>query len=189
MAHEDKIEDIVDFLNQGKVLLHPTDTIWGLGCDALNEDAIKRIYDIKNRPFSAPLIMLVADQNMLKEYVEEVHPKIEKILFYSNRPVTVLYKSKGNIPGVLVNPEGQIAVRIPQEPWLADIIQRFGRPLVSTSANIHGEPFPINFNDVDDRIKNAADYVAFHNRENLIPNEPSVVITINDKDDIVFLRE
>lgn len=189
MAYHEKIEDIVDFLNQGKVILHPTDTIWGLGCDALNEAAIKRIYDIKQRPSSSPLILLVSSQVMLKDYVEEIHPKIEKILHFSGRPVTVLYRSKDNIPSVLINPEGQIAVRIPNEPWLLEIIEKFGRPLVSTSANLHGKPFPINFNDVDEKIKNDADYVAYHNREKLIPNEPSVVITINDKDDIVFLRE
>lgn len=189
MQLEDNTNEIVDLLKDGKIWLHPTDTVWGLGCDALNESAINKIFEIKNRPKTSPLILLVADMQMLKEFVEEIHPKIETLLHYSTRPITVLYKSNGRIPKIITNQNNDIAIRIPQEPWLTNIIEQFGNPIVSTSANIHGEPFPMSFSNINPKIKENVDYIALHNRNIKIPAEPSVVITINEKDDIVFIRE
>lgn len=189
MQLEDNEQEIIDVLNDGKVWLHPTDTVWGLGCDALNEKAVFKIFEIKNRPTYSPLILLVSDMVMLKEYVREIHPKVETLLYYSTRPITVLYKSNGKIPGILTNRNNDIAIRIPQKTWLTNIIAKFGKPVVSTSANIHGEPFPMSFANIDPKIKDQADYIALHERNIKIPAEPSVIITINEKDDIVFIRE
>lgn len=189
MQPEDNENEIINLLNDGKVWLHPTDTVWGLGCDALNEKAILKIFKIKNRPTHSPLILLVSDIDMLKNYVQEIHPKVETLLYYSTRPITVLYKSSGKTPDILSNKNNDIAIRIPQKAWLTNIIEKFGKPIVSTSANIHGEPFPMSFSNIDQRIKDEVDYIALQDRNIKIPAEPSVIITINEKDDIVFIRE
>jgi L-threonylcarbamoyladenylate synthase len=189
MEISDNIEQILTLLEEGKIWVHPTDTVWGLGCDATNPESILRIHAIKKRPLEKTMILLASDMSMVKEYVEFIHPKIDSLLHYSNRPITVLYPEKGKLPKELVNPYREVAIRIVKEPWLQSIIHSFGKPLVATSANLHGNKFPINFANIDQELIEAADYVALRGREIKTPAEPSVVITINEKDDIVFLRE
>jgi L-threonylcarbamoyladenylate synthase len=189
MEKSDNIEQILALLGEGKIWIHPTDTVWGLGCDATNPTSIQRLHAMKNRPLEKTMILLASDMRMVKEYVQFIHPKIDSLLHYSNRPITVLYPYKGNLPKELVNPYGEVAIRIVREPWLQSIIHAFAKPLVATSANLHGRKFPINFADIDKELLETADYVAWKGREVKTPAEPSVVITINEKDDIVFLRE
>ncbi len=189
MEQSDNIEQILTLLGQGKIWIHPTDTVWGMGCDATNTLSIQKLYSLKKRPLDKTMILLASDMAMVKKYVKEVHPKIDNLLHYSERPITVLYPDNGMLPSELVNPYGEVAIRIVKEPWLQSIIHSFGKPLVATSANLHGRKFPINFAHIDQEILEGVDYVAFRGRTNKTPSEPSVVITLNEKDDIVFLRE
>lgn len=183
----DNFEYIIDLLNQGKVILYPTDTIWGLGCDALNTDAIKKIYKIKQREMDKPFIVLVSSIEMLKEYIKDIHPRLETLLLYHKRPLTIIYPKGKNIPSILMKNE-KIAIRVVKEPVIAKLIEIFGRPIVSTSANIAGTDFPKIFNEIDKKIIDAVDYTIKYKQYETVPGEPSVIATYNKKGKLKFLR-
>ena len=183
----DNFDFITNLLNQGKTILYPTDTIWGIGCDAQNINAIKKIYRIKQREQDKPFIILVSSIEMLKEYVQDIHPRIETLLLYHNRPLTLIYPKGKNIPSILIKNK-KIAIRIVQEPVIARLIEIFGRPIVSTSANIAGTDFPKTFNDIDIKILNAVDYIFNYKRTETIPGAPSVIATYNKNGKLKFLR-
>lgn len=138
-------------LSAGKTLLYPADTIWGLGCDATNQEAVDAIFKLKNRPKNKPLIALVADIEMLKQYVETVPENIEELL-KNEHPTTLVYPNgRGFAKGVISN-NGSVAIRIPKACFALDLIKAFGKPIVSTSANISGASIPITYDEIDSRI-------------------------------------
>lgn len=183
----DDLDKIVDILREGKIILYPTDTIWGLGCDSTNEDSIKRIYNLKKRDTSKPFILLVSDIEMLKRYVKEIHPRIETLLIHHSRPLTVIYKSYGNLPQILLE-AGKVAIRIIKEPVIKELIEKFDRPIVSTSANISEEPFPKNFSEISNDVKSGVDYIFNYRRDDISEYEPSVIATFSRQGKLKFLR-
>lgn len=184
---EDNFENIIKILNDGKVILYPTDTIWGLGCDAHNLKAIHKIYDIKKREKDKPLIILVSDIDMLKKYVKYIHPRIETLLHYHNRPLTLLFKKEINLPEILMK-NGNIAIRIIKDNVIANLIKEFGKPIVSTSANISGHPFKGTYDDIEQKIKNSVHYIFKYGRNNSVGGQPSVIATFNKNGKLKFLR-
>ena len=183
----DNFDEISSILHEGKVILYPTDTIWGLGCDATNPEAIKKIYKIKNRIPAKPFIVLVSDIDMLKSYIREIHPRVETLLAYHSRPLTVIYRAKKNLPDVLLE-NGKVAIRIVQEKKIAETIRHFGKPIVSTSANISDEPFPKVFDEISDQVKASVDYIFFHKRDIKEPGQPSTIATYSKSGKLKFLR-
>lgn len=183
---QDNFESIIKILDEGKVILYPTDTIWGLGCDAHNLEAILRIYDIKKREKDKPLIILVSDLDMLKKYVLDVHPRIETLLLYHDRPLTLIYNNGINLPEILLK-NGSIAIRIIKEDVIAKLIKEFGRPIVSTSANIAGHPFEGSYEDIEQEVKDAVHYALKYGRNKLV-GQPSVIATFNKNGKLKFLR-
>ena len=183
----DNIDEIVDLLQRGKTILYPTDTIWGIGCDATNKEAIEKIYDIKKRDKSKPLIVLVSDIDMLKRYVPRLHPRIETLLVYHKRPLTLLHKNPTGLPSILLKKK-KAAIRIVKEPFIAAVIRRFGKPVTSTSANIAGEDFPKTFSDISPAIIDAVDYVFKYRQDDTSQYEPSVIATYNSRGILKFLR-
>jgi len=183
----DNFEYIIDLLNKGKIILYPTDTIWGLGCDALNNDAIDKIYSLKNREKDKPFILLVSGIDMLKEYVKSIHPRIETLLLYHKRPLTIIYPKGEKLSNVFTKNK-KIAIRIVQEPVIAAIIKEFGHPIISTSANIAGTKTPRIFSEIDDEIIKSVDYVFKYRQNDITPLEPSVIATFNKNGKLKFLR-
>ena len=160
------INHFVYILKTGKTLLYPTDTIWGLGCDATNQAAVEKIYSLKKRDLSKPLIALVADVNMLSNYVSELPENIYALL-NSDVPTTLVYpKGKGLAKGVMAH-NGSVAIRIPTAGFALDLIKSFGKPIVSTSANISDAPVPESFGEIDPYILAQVDEVVPLNKEKI----------------------
>lgn len=153
------IKEAVEVLHQGGVILYPTDTIWGLGCDATNSDAVKRIYSIKKRDDSQSMLVLLDIESRLQYYVKEVPEIAWQLIEVSDRPLTIIYPGARNIAPELVAGDGSIGIRIVNDEFCSSLIARFRKPLVSTSANISGEAAPGNYNAISDTVKALVDYI------------------------------
>lgn len=154
------LQIILNILKNGEVILYPTDTIWGIGCDATNEKAIARVNAIKKRPQGQPLTILVSNVEMLKNYVEEVPVFIYKQLNLFTKPVTIIYPHAKNLPVNLLADDYSVGIRIVKDyPFLNQVITLFNKPLVSTSANLAGQPTPQQFDDIPLEIIRQVDYV------------------------------
>ena len=185
---QEEINKVITVLENGGVILYPTDTIWGLGCDAKNEKAIQRIYDIKKRIHSKSLIILLDDDRKLNRFVKEVPEVVWDILDYATKPTTVIYPEAINLPKNLVASDGSIAIRIAKDDFCRKLIQRFKNPIVSTSANIAEDAAPKDFKDIDPEILKAADHVVnLHAFEK--NNEPSTIIKIGLKGELNIIRK
>ncbi|MFK7808639.1 MAG: L-threonylcarbamoyladenylate synthase [Saprospiraceae bacterium] len=183
------LSELCNVLQKGGTILYPTDTIWGIGCDATNREAIEKINSIKKRDPAKPLSLLASSIDMVKEYVEEMHPRVETLLAHHNRPLTVVYNRAKNLPDNLVPTNGSIAIRIARDEFCKNLINKFGKPIVTTSANINGEPFPAHFGAISSAVISNVDYIAKQGRNNMEPGEPSVIIKVEKNGEIVFLRK
>lgn len=188
MFEQDKLENISRTLDRGGIILYPTDTVWGLGCDACNESAVNRLFDLKQRERAKSFVLLVDSLEMLRDYVEEVHPRIDTLLHYHQRPLTVVYPRAKNLPKGVVAPDGSIGIRIVQDDFCRRLIQDFGRPLVATSANISDQPFSGCFGNVSSAIITHADYVVKYRQHEKNTSEPSVMVKVDEDGELVFLR-
>ena len=182
------IETSLACLLTGGIILYPTDTIWGIGCDATNANAIQKIYQLKRREEKKSLIILVDDEKMIHEYVSHPPPKILSVVYSASRPTTAIFSNARNLPSKLINEDGTIAIRITKDNFCHQLIGALNKPLVSTSANISGEKYPQNFHEVADEIKNGVDYIVQHRQNDFSKSAPSSIIKLNDMDEIQFLR-
>ncbi len=180
---------LVDGIHNGDIFLFPTDTIWSIGCDATNPMAMQRIYGLKRRIPSKPYVLLVSSIEMIKDYVYQVHPRIETLLMHHTRPLTVVYPNAINLPPVCVAPDGSVAIRVVQNAFCKQLINAVGRPLVATSASISSQTFPRNFGEISSEILRGVDQVVKLRQDEKELSDPSVVITMDRKGEIVFLRE
>lgn len=183
-----EIKSAVEVLRSGGTLIYPTDTIWGIGCDATNEKAVARVFDMKQRSESKSLIILVDGLAMLKQYVPEFPKIIDAFLQRATRPTTVIYNGpRGLAPNVIAG-DDTVAIRIVKHEFCEQLIHEFGKPLVSTSANISGHPAPGDFDEIDPSLLNKADYIV-----NLplkkSQNTASQIIKVNDLGKIEYLRK
>lgn len=188
MLFDDKLSDIIRTLESGGVLLHPTDTVWGLACSAFSKPAIEKIYSMKKRDRSQPLLLLVDSLEMLKKYVPHIHPRIETLLHFHHKPLTVIYPNVGLIPQFARAKDKSVAIRIIRDPYCNQIIKLLGSPLISTSANISGEPFPKTFAEVTQSLIDKSDFVSMHKRQEVVTAKPSVLINYDQDGEIKFLR-
>ncbi len=181
-----KIKESVQILKSGGVILYPTDTIWGIGCDATNTKSIEKIYKIKNRPKKKPLILLVNNTKMLSEYVKELPAEIIKILNENNEPTTIIYPNPKKLPKILTK-TNTIAIRVTNDYFCSEIIKKLKKPIISTSANISQEKNPKNFKEINNKIKEMVDYIVNH-KIDLNLEKPSRIIKINSKNIIKLIR-
>jgi len=189
MFENDNLDDITTILEQGGIILYPTDTIWGIGCDACNSEAVKKIYDLKKRDYAKPFVLLVDSIEMLKAHVQEVHPKIDTLLMHHIRPLTVVYNQGKNLAPNAIGSDGSVAIRIVQDEFCKKMIRNFGRPVVATSANVSNEPFPSNFGSIRSDIIQGVDYVVKLRQHEKVAGAPSVIVTLSNRGELVFLRE
>jgi L-threonylcarbamoyladenylate synthase len=183
------IDKSIETLNKGGIILYPTDTVWGLGCDATNERAVAKIYALKNRDEQKSMIVLVADENEIKNFSEQNTLTVFDYIKGIHKPVTVIYGEAKNLAKNLINIDGSIGIRIVKDPFCQALITQFGKPIVSTSSNVSGYPPPSIFDDVDIVIKNGVDYIVQHRQGDLHSAAPSTVLKINEDGEIVILRK
>lgn len=174
-------------LNSGTIL-YPTDTVWGLGCDATNSDAVSKIYAIKNREESKSLIILVDSFEMLSNYVESIPEKATKALQEASKPTTIIYKNPKGIADNCIAEDNTIAIRIVQNEFCQELIKQFQKPIVSTSANISGEPTPKSFSEISPAILDSVDYVVNLQREK-ITTASSRILRITDDNQVEVIRD
>lgn len=177
----------VEVLRDGGIILYPTDTVWGLGCDATNSDAVRRIYGIKRRSDSKALITLVADEEMLNRHAD-VTPEVLNLVRSAQKPLTVIYGHARGLASNLLASDGSVGIRIPSDDYASRLCRLLGRPIVSTSANISGEPAAAVFGEISDEILGAVDYVASHRREDERKSPPSSIIKIGAGGEVIVLR-
>jgi len=173
---EKDIEQCLKTLHSGGLILYPTDTVWGIGCDATNEKAVERIYALKNRPDEKAMIVLVADERDVLRYVASPDLQVFDYLLETQKPTTVIYEGAIGLADNLVAKDGSIAIRICKEEFCKHLIKRFRKPLVSTSANISGQPAAKLFDDITAEIKNGVDYVVNYRQDDSTIASPSSVI-------------
>ncbi len=174
------IKEALKVLREGGVILYPTDTIWGLGCDACNEKAVQKIYDIKKRADSKSMLCLVDNPSKLDIYIKEV-PEVAWDLIEENsgKPLTIIYPSAKNLAKNLVAQDGSIGIRVIKEPFCEKLIAMLRNPLVSTSANISGEPAPQSFQDISKEIIEAVDYVVTYRQDDTNKAQASSILKLS----------
>lgn len=184
------IDNALAALKRGGVILYPTDTVWGIGCDATNAAAVERIYAIKRRNDAKALICLLDSADSLERWVDGVPEVAYQLLEAAVEPLTVIYDG-ACVPPLAANlpaPDGSLAVRIPDDDFCRELCRRLRKPLVSTSANISGQPAPQNFNDIAPELKEAADYVCTSGRTSRQPRKPSTIIKLTEDARITVIR-
>jgi len=185
---ENDIKNCVAVLQKGGTILYPTDTVWGLGCDAMNEAAVEKIFTIKHRPKEKSMIVLLAEARDILQYVAAPHPDIISIVENFDRPTTVIYENALGFPENVVNKDGSLAIRITSDPFCKALIKRFRKPIVSTSANISGQATPAIFSMVNEEIVSKVDYVVKYRQDDRELRAPSRLIRINGAGEIQIIR-
>lgn len=183
------IKAALEVLQKGGVILYPTDTIWGIGCDACNEEAVKRVYAIKNRIDSKSMLVLMENAALLERYVDEIPDIAYDLIELSEKPMTIIYDGARNLAKNLVAEDGSIGIRITTEAFSSELIRRFKRPIVSTSANISGNPSPACFKEIDPKIIEAVDYVVQFRQDDTQKAQPSSIIKLGRSGEIKVIRE
>ncbi len=170
------IEASLKVLRDGGLILYPTDTVWGIGCDATHDEAVLRIYNLKRRADDKSMIVLLADEKEIPKYVGEMNPVIVDYIKGIHKPTTVIYESATGLSPNLINKNGSIAIRIVKDRFCQELINRFGKPIVSTSANISGYPVARIFIDIDIEIKSGVDYIVQHRQDDITEAAPSAIV-------------
>ena len=189
MTREEDIRKAVEVLRKGGVILYPTDSVWGIGCDATNSEAVKRVYDIKQRDDSKALICLVDSDARLQRYIRKVPDVAWQLLDCCDKPTTVILDGAVNLAENLIAEDGSVGIRITQEPFSKELCFRFQKALVSTSANISGEPAAQNYPDIDPKIIEAVDYVCWSRRQEHKPHKPSSIIKLTEDGQVTIIRK
>ena len=169
-------------LHSGGLILYPTDTVWGIGCDATNETAVSKVFKLKNRPDEKSMIVLLANESEIGIYVSQAHPTIFDYIKGVSKPTTVIYDGARGLAKNLINKDGTIAIRIVKDAFCKKLIVAFGKPIVSTSANLSGYPAPAIFNEIDTLIKKGVNYIVQHRQDDLREALPSAIVKWNTID-------
>jgi len=182
------IEEALTVLLSGGLVLYPTDTVWGIGCDATNPAAVAKIYALKKRSDEKSMIVLLADENDIPKYVTQPNPKIFDYIKGIHKPTTFIYEGAINLAKNMIQGDGSIGIRLTNDPFCKKLIRRFGKPLVSTSANISGYPTPSIFEDVDFEIKSGVDYIVQHRQDDVTAASPSAIVKLNADGSLNIIR-
>ena len=188
MEFEDDIVHCLETLQRGGIILYPTDTIWGIGCDATNPQAVEKIFALKRRPPAKSMIVLLADVRDVNRYTARPQPYIAEYLEKTAKPTTVIYEAALGLADNLPNEDGSIAMRVVKEDFCRHLIKRFRKPLVSTSANISGYPSPENFARIADAIKQGVDYIVKYRQLDDRPSVASSIVRFNNAGEPIIIR-
>ena len=188
-SYREEIKRACDVLYKGGVILYPTDTVWGIGCDATNEEAVRRVYEIKRRVDSKAMLVLVDSDVKVDFYVREVSPVAWDLIELSEKPLTIIYEGARNLAPNLLAEDGSVGIRVTREEFSKQLCFRFRKAIVSTSANISGEPSPQSFAEISDEIKQAVDYIVGVRQDEPAGAAPSSIIKLGKGGQIKIIRE
>ena len=172
------IKKACEVMAAGGIILYPTDTIWGIGCDATNEKAVQRVYELKRRTDNKAMLVLMDSEAKLDRYVSDVPDIAWDLISVSDKPLTIIYSSAKNLATNLLGADGSVGIRITNEEFSKKLCERFRKPLVSTSANVSGEPSPANFSEVSEVIKEGVDYIVSYLQDDMSKAAPSGIIKL-----------
>ena len=189
IAMHDDLKQALEVLRNGGIILYPTDTVWGIGCDATNADAVKRIYELKQRTDSKSMLVLVDNTAKLSGYVNDIPEVAFDMAELSTKPLTIIYDDAKNLAANLPAEDGSVGIRISKEEFSKQLFARFKKPVVSTSANISGEASPRNFSEVSDAVKAGVDYVVGFRQDEMKNPAPSSIIKLTKDGQVKIIRE
>jgi L-threonylcarbamoyladenylate synthase len=185
----DDLKRACEVLRQGGVIVYPTDTIWGIGCDATNVEAVDRIYALKQRTDHKAMLVLIECPAKLNDYVLEIQDTAFDLIEASHKPLTIIYPNAKNLAYNILGEDGSVGIRITYEKFSRELCKMFQKPIVSTSANISGLPPPCSFGEIAEAIKNGVDYVVRYRQDETVKVQPSSIIKLNEDGSIHIIRE
>ena len=185
---QEEIDKAIAVLENGGLILYPTDTVWGIGCDATNEEAVNKVYKLKQRKDSKALICLVANDAMLERHISEVPEVAYDIMDLSTKPTTIIYDDPKGVAKNLIAEDNTLAVRVASDKFCQYLINKFKKPIVSTSSNISGQPTPKQFSEIDEVVLKGVDYIV-NLYQDKIANAPSVIIKLSNDSSVKVIRE
>ena len=189
MEFEQDIEKSLAVLRSGGLILYPTDTIWGIGCDATRSEAVGKVFALKQRPAEKSLIVLLADERDLLKYTAQPDPRIFDFLRTVNKPTTVIYEAPIGLAPELAGADGTVAIRLVDEPFCRHLIKRFRKPIVSTSANISGRPAPSFYHEIGPEIREGVDYIVQYRQDDRTTRQPSAIVRWNKDGTLAVIRQ
>ncbi len=189
MSFDQEITNALKTLREGGTILYPTDTVWGVGCDATNELVVEKVLQIKQREESKSMIILVSDVGMLNRFVKEIPALAWDLIEMSEKPITIIYDSPRGLAKNVLAADGSVGIRIVKDDFCQRMIHKFGKPIVSTSANFSGEPTPENFDAVAEEIKNKVDLVVDWRQDDISKTKPSSIIKLKTNGEFVIIRK
>lgn len=184
-----EIEKALTVLKNGGVILYPTDTVWGLGCDATNESAVEKINAIKGRAADKSFIILLDNDSKLQSYVNEVPEVAYDLIEYAEHPLTIVFSGAKNLAKNVINADGTVGIRIAKHDFVQQLLQRFRKPITSTSANLSGSPTPQSFDEIDQQIKDAVDYIIDWEQELRNNKKSSTIMKLSPSGQFSFIRK
>jgi L-threonylcarbamoyladenylate synthase len=184
----DEVAKALKIVQEGGIILYPTDTIWGIGCDATNTEAVKKIFKLKHRDEAKSMIILLDTENKLQSYVREVPSIAYDLMEYAENPLTLVMPGAKNISPALISEDGSVGIRVAKHDFCQQLIQRLRKPLVSTSANISDKPSPQNFDQIDQEIIDGVDYVVDLEQHNTELKKPSTIMRLQPDGRFEFIR-
>ena len=184
----EEIQQALSVLREGGIILYPTDTVWGIGCDASNPEAVKKVYDLKNRADSKALITIVSSEVMLERTVIDMPDIAWDLIDAAEKPLTIIYQEVKGIAHNAIAEDGSCAIRLPKDNFCQQLVQRLGKPLISTSANTSGTPTPQSFQDIEPSILSGVDYVVNLRQQEECKNTPSSIILLKKNGEIKIIR-
>lgn len=185
----EEIKKACQVMREGGVILYPTDTIWGIGCDATNEEAVRRVYEIKRRADSKAMLVLVESAVKVDFYVQDVPEVAWDLIELADKPLTIIYSGARNLAPNLLAEDGSVGIRVTSEEFSKRLCQQFRKAIVSTSANVSGQPSPQNFSEISEDIKAAVDYIVDYRREETTQAKPSSIIKLDKGGVIKIIRQ
>ncbi len=185
-----EVDAALKVLKEGNLILYPTDTIWGIGCDATNPEAVKKVYHLKQREDSKSMLVLVDSMEMLENYIIELPSMAWDLIQLSEKPLTIIFSGAVHLAPNLIGPGSSIGIRICKTPFCQELISRFQKPIVSTSANISGHPHPQTFSNIEEAVKKGVDYIIDPGLgESNAPKIPSSIIRLGPHNEIEIIRK
>lgn len=176
----DDLKKACEVMAAGGLILYPTDTIWGIGCDATNEEAVRRVYGLKRRSDHKAMLVLLDSEAKLNGYVSNVPDIAWDLIEVADKPLTIIYSNAKNLAPSLVGEDGSVGIRITREAFSRQLCERFRKPVVSTSANISGEPSPASFSEISEEVKKGVDYIVEYRQDDQTKAKPSSIIKLGD---------
>lgn len=183
------INQALETLKNGGLILYPTDTIWGIGCDATNPEAVEKVFALKGRDKSKSMLILLHNDNQLASYVREIPEVAYELIEVTERPLTIIYSGAKNLAENAIAEDGTIGIRVVNHPFCQQLLQRFRKPIISTSANISGQSSAGNFDEISDEIKDGVDYIVKFSQHDTSKGKPSLIMKLDPSGKFEFIRK